>query len=88
MSLETKKFGTTKDGEEVTLYSLTNTNGMKAEFINYGANIVSLYVPGKDGKLDDVVLGFDDVAGYEVNGCFLVPLSEDTETGLAARSLS
>lgn len=70
MSLETKKFGTTKDGEEVTLYSLTNTNGMKAEFINYGANIVSLYVPGKDGKLDDVVLGFDDVAGYEVNGCF------------------
>lgn len=70
MSLETKKFGTTRDGEEVTLYSLTNTNGMKAEFINYGANIVSLYVPGKDGKLDDVVLGFDDVAGYEVNGCF------------------
>ncbi len=70
MSLETRKFGTTKDGEEVTLYTLTNGTGMKAEFIDYGANIVSLYVPDKNGRLDDVVLGFDDVAGYEVNGCF------------------
>lgn len=70
MSLETRKFGVTKNGEEVTLYALTNKNGMKAEFIDYGANIVSLYVPDKNGKLDDVVLGFDDVAGYEVNGCF------------------
>lgn len=70
MSLETRKFGVTKEGEEVTLYALTNKNGMKAEFINYGANIVSLYVPDKNGNLDDVVLGFDDVAGYETNGCF------------------
>lgn len=70
MSLETRKFGVTKNGEEVTLFALTNKNGMKAEFIDYGANIVSLYVPDKNGKLDDVVLGFDDVAGYEVNGCF------------------
>lgn len=70
MSLETRKFGVTKNGEEVTLYALTNKNGMKAEFIDYGANIVSLYVPDQNGKLDDVVLGFDDVAGYEVNGCF------------------
>lgn len=70
MSLETRKFGVTKNGEEVTLYALTNKNGMKAEFIDYGANIVSLCVPDRNGKLDDVVLGFDNVAGYEVNGCF------------------
>lgn len=70
MSLQKKKFGTTKNGEEVTLYTLENKNGMKAEFIDYGANIVSLFVPDKNGKLDDVVLGFDDVEGYEVNGCF------------------
>lgn len=70
MSLETRNFGTTKAGDAVTLYALTNKNGMKAEFIDYGANIVSLYVPDKNGKLDDIVLGFDDVAGYEVNGCF------------------
>lgn len=70
MGLQTKKFGTTKNGEEVTLYTLENKNGMKAEFIDYGANIVSLVVPDQNGKPDDVVLGFDDVAAYEVNGCF------------------
>lgn len=70
MSVQAKQFGTTKNGEEVTLYTLENKNGMKAEFIDYGAIIVSLFVPDQDGKLDDVVLGFDDVAGYEANGCF------------------
>ncbi len=70
MSITTSKFGVTKEGTEVTLYSIENKNGMKADFIDYGANIVRLFVPDKDGKLDDIVLGFDDVAGYEVNGCF------------------
>ncbi len=62
MSVQAKQFGTTKNGEEVTCYTLENKNGMKAEFIDYGAIIVSLFVPDKDGKLDDVVLGYDDVA--------------------------
>ncbi|MCI9411391.1 MAG: galactose mutarotase [Eubacterium sp.] len=70
MSVTTSNFGTTKDGKEVTLYAIENKNGMKAEVIDYGANIVRLLVPDKEGKLDDVVLGFDDVTGYEVNGCF------------------
>lgn len=70
VSVSTKNFGVTSDGKEVTLFTLENKNGMKAEFIDYGANIVSLFVPDKNGKLDDVVLGFDNVAAYEVNGCF------------------
>ncbi len=70
MSVQAKKFGTTKNGEEVTCYTLENKNGIKAGFIDFGAIIVSLLVPDRDGKLDDVVLGFDDVAGYEANGCF------------------
>lgn len=70
MSVSTKKFGVTKEGNEVTIYTLENKAGMKAEFIDYGANVVRLFVPDKAGKLDDIVLGFDDVAGYEVNGCF------------------
>lgn len=70
MSVQAKQFGTTKNGEEVTCYTLENKNGMKAEFIDYGAIIVSLFVPDKDGRLDDVVLGYDDVAAYEANGCF------------------
>lgn len=70
MSIATKSFGVTKEGAEVTLYTITNKNGMSVSAIDYGANIVNLLVPDKKGKLDDIVLGFEDVAGYEVNGCF------------------
>ncbi len=70
MSIATRSFGTTKDGKAVTLYTITNKNGMSVSAIDYGANIVSLMVPDKKGTVEDIVLGFDDVAGYEVNGCF------------------
>lgn len=70
MSVSTKQFGVTKDGKNVTLYTITNKNGMSLSAIDYGANVVNLFVPDKNGKLDDIVLGYDDVAGYEVNGCF------------------
>ena len=65
--MEKRSFGKTKDGQEVFLFSLENKNGMKAEVTNFGAILVNLLVPGKDGKTEDVVLGFDDVKGYEVN---------------------
>lgn len=70
MSVKTEKFGVTKEGKEVMLFTLENKNGMRVDLIDYGANIVRLFVPDQNGKLDDVVLGFDDVAGYEENGCF------------------
>ncbi|MCM1246634.1 MAG: galactose mutarotase [Roseburia sp.] len=70
VSVKTEKFGVTKEGEEVTLFTLENKNGMRADLIDFGANVVRLFVPDQNGKLDDVVLGFDDVAGYEENGCF------------------
>lgn len=70
MSMATRSFGTTKEGAAVTLYTITNKNGMSVSAIDYGANIVSLMVPDKNGVVEDIVLGFDDVAGYEVNGCF------------------
>lgn len=63
-------FGTTKKGEEVYAFTLENSKGMKAEVINFGAILTRLFVPDKNSKIDDVVLGFDDVAGYEKNGSF------------------
>ena len=64
-------FGTTKDGKEALLYTISNQNGMSAEISNYGCAIVSLKVPAKDGKTLDVVLGYDNVSGYEDNPqCF------------------
>lgn len=70
MSIEKKKFGVTANGEEVTRYTITNKKGMSVSALDFGAVIVNLFVPDKDGKADDIVLGFDDVAGYEANGCF------------------
>jgi aldose 1-epimerase len=57
-------FGTTADGTPVDLYTLTNGKGMTAKVITYGALLTELDVPDKDGKMADVVLGFDDLKGY------------------------
>ena len=65
--IEKKSFGMTKDGQEAFLYILKNKNGMEAHILDYGAALVRLYVPDRQGKTEDIVLGFDDVSGYEVN---------------------
>lgn len=68
--MQKRSFGMTKDGKEVFLFSMENKNGVKVEVTNFGANLVNVFVPGKDGKVEDVVLGFDNVTGYEVNPSF------------------
>ena len=60
-------FGMTADGKEAHLYTLENKNGMKACVSDLGAVLVNLFVPDKDGKLTDVVLGYDSAEGY-ING--------------------
>lgn len=61
-------FGKTKDGEAVERYTLGNDLGMKVQIMTRGATITNIFVPDKNGKVADVVLGFDDVAGYESDG--------------------
>ena len=70
MGVTAKKFGELTSGEEITLYHLENQSGAYAEVMDYGAILVKVVVPDKDGRLIDVVLGYDDVQQYEVNGCF------------------
>jgi aldose 1-epimerase len=52
------------DGKPVTRFIISNPAGMTAEIINYGATVTRLVVPDRDGTPGDVVLGFDDLAGY------------------------
>jgi aldose 1-epimerase len=59
-----KLFGLTPDNEEIHSFELINKNGMKVQFINYGATVTSLKVPASNGKLVDVVLGFDTLESY------------------------
>ena len=54
-------------GTPVQIFTLTNRNGLVAKITNYGATVTELHVPDRDGKLADVVLGFENLDGY-VNG--------------------
>lgn len=63
--IQSQPFGTTKDGVPVEIYTLKNSHGCEARITNYGGIVVSLTTPDKDGKLGDVVLGFDTLAEYE-----------------------
>ena len=65
MKREKRFFGCTKNGEDTTLYILENQSGMRLAVSDFGATIVSVCVPDQDGKTRDVVLGYDDVSGYE-----------------------
>src|SRR5690348_14566593 len=63
-----QSFGKTKDGTEVFVYTLKNKNGMETRITNFGGVVLSLNVPDRDGKFDDVVLAFDKVEDYEQQG--------------------
>jgi aldose 1-epimerase len=63
-TLKKEDFGKTKEGQNVELYTLTNANGVEARITNYGGIIVSLKTPDRNGKLDDIVLGFDNLDEY------------------------
>lgn len=70
MGVVKEKFGTAKNGKEVYAFTISNANGMQAKIINFGAILVSLLVPDKDGKPEDVVLGYDSLEEYYGNGSF------------------
>lgn len=57
-------FGTLPDGRKTTLYSLVNARGARVDICDYGAIVVRLLVPDREGRLDDVVLGYSRVEDY------------------------
>ena len=62
--LNPQDFQTTIDGTGIGLFTLKNQNGMEACITNFGGRIVSIMVPGKDGNMHDVALGFDNIHDY------------------------
>jgi aldose 1-epimerase len=75
MNIQVRPFGKTPEGEDVKLYSLTNSKGIQADIITYGGIVVSLYVPDQQGRLGDIVLGYDNLSDYIKNnpyfGCIV-----------------
>ncbi len=66
-TIKKSDFGKTPGGVAVSLYTLTNAKGLEARIITYGGAIVSLKTPDRKGAMGDIVLGYDDLAGY-ING--------------------
>ncbi len=64
MTIRDHELGRTPDGRSVSIFTLENANRVTARIMSYGATVVSLSVPDRDGVLGDVALGFDDLAGY------------------------
>lgn len=54
----------TRDGEEVQVFTLKNAHGLRARVMSWGATLIELSAPDRDGKLADVTLGFDDPQRY------------------------
>ena len=70
-AITSKDFGQTTDSVQVKQFTLTNENGLEMKVITYGAIITSLKTPDKDGKLEDIVLGHDNIEGYIKNDPYL-----------------
>ncbi|HVF21555.1 MAG TPA: aldose epimerase family protein [Pyrinomonadaceae bacterium] len=66
MQISKRQFGVADD-QDVSLYSLTNDNGVEVSITNYGGAVVSLKAPDRDGEFADVVLGFETLEEYVTN---------------------
>jgi aldose 1-epimerase len=66
--VERRPWGRARDGAEVELFTLVNRSGLSAAVATYGATVVSLRAPDRQGRLDEVVLGHDRLEGYLDDG--------------------
>jgi len=64
-------YGKARDGKDVILYTVENKNGMSMTVMNFGAILLNVIVPDKDGNKQDVVLACDSLDSFYENGCYL-----------------
>jgi aldose 1-epimerase len=66
--IERTSFGALADGTAIERYTLINTRGLSVAILTYGATIQSLRAPDRNGHVEDIALGFGDIAGYTSEG--------------------
>ena len=86
MKIKVEKFGVTKDNEEVLMYTVEGLK-IKAEFLNYGCTIKSIYTPDKLGIMENIVLGFENFSDYDKKnpsffGCVVGRIAGRTKNGM------
>jgi len=62
--MDKSRFQTTLDGKDINLYTIKSPSGLIVEVANFGGRIVSIWTPDKEGKYDDIVLGYDNINDY------------------------
>lgn len=70
MSVRKTLFDTMPDGREVHLFTITNNNEISAGIITRGATLQSFVCPDKDGKMGDIIMGFDNIAAHIASGTY------------------
>jgi len=70
-TMKEESFGKTQCGRDVRLFTLSNANGMRVKIINFGGTIVSLEVPDRQGRIGDIVQGFDTLEDYIKDGAYI-----------------
>lgn len=68
MSIEKSLFGTLPCGTPVHAYTMTNKNGVSVKVMDLGGTLIQLYAPDRDGKMADLICGYDDVESYTKAG--------------------
>lgn len=68
--MKSSPFGFTPSGESVEVYTLTNHHGLAAKVMTYGGTIISLEVPDRRGRIDDIVLGFSTLDDYVADSSY------------------
>ncbi|HHT15827.1 MAG: aldose epimerase family protein [Christensenellales bacterium] len=71
MAITIRPFGIDSLGRRINCYTMENRHGYSVSIINYGASIQSIKVPDRCGKIEDVVLGFDTLEGYQNNTAYI-----------------
>ncbi|MCY2932493.1 MAG: galactose mutarotase, partial [Planctomycetota bacterium] len=69
--MDVKVYGSLPDGRQAMLYTLVNRHGLRARLTDFGAILVSLETPGRDGRLADVTLGYDGLDGWVGDRCYM-----------------
>ena len=74
--LDAGNFDSVLDDKHIALYTLESGNGLYMQVTNYGGRVVSLYVPDREGKYEDIVLGYENINRYLYNNSerFLGPV--------------
>ncbi len=70
LSIQKEEFGKTPDGKTVNLFTVKNANGVELKVSEFGATLVSLKVPDREGNFKDIILGFDNLEGYVNDATF------------------